>query len=268
MPSGTPVFDAASWNGIAIDSTCGGHGTCKKCKVRIVSGEVPVGDIDPRAFTADELRDGWRLACRRPPAERPRRRGATAADAAEGRAGRRRAPRDPAAVGAEAPSRARGADDGGPALRSPARARRDSTTSSRTPRSSCSGRSGGIAAHRELRRHRGRLRRGADRRRAGRHDRAAVRDRVRPRHDDRRRDAGRPRERPAGRGALDAQPPAALRRRRDHPDLGDDDGRRRPRRAARARPRDAVRAGRARCAPRPTSSRARSTRSPSAATSR
>jgi uncharacterized 2Fe-2S/4Fe-4S cluster protein (DUF4445 family) len=64
VPNGTPVFDAASWNGIAIDSTCGGHGTCKKCKVRIVSGEVPVGPLDPRAFTSDELRDGWRLACR------------------------------------------------------------------------------------------------------------------------------------------------------------------------------------------------------------
>jgi uncharacterized 2Fe-2S/4Fe-4S cluster protein (DUF4445 family) len=64
VPNGTPVFDAASWNGIAIDSTCGGHGTCKKCKVRIVSGDVPVGPLDPRAFTADELREGWRLACR------------------------------------------------------------------------------------------------------------------------------------------------------------------------------------------------------------
>jgi len=64
VPSGTPVFDAASWNGIAIDSTCGGHGTCKKCRVRIVSGEVPVGPLDPRAFSADELREGWRLACR------------------------------------------------------------------------------------------------------------------------------------------------------------------------------------------------------------
>jgi uncharacterized 2Fe-2S/4Fe-4S cluster protein (DUF4445 family) len=64
VPSGTPIFDAASWSGIAIDSTCGGHGTCKKCKVRIVSGDVPVGPIDPRAFSTDELRDGWRLACR------------------------------------------------------------------------------------------------------------------------------------------------------------------------------------------------------------
>jgi uncharacterized 2Fe-2S/4Fe-4S cluster protein (DUF4445 family) len=64
VPSGTTVFDAASWNGIAIDSTCGGHGTCRKCKVRVTSGEVPVDTLDPRAFAPDELRDGWRLACR------------------------------------------------------------------------------------------------------------------------------------------------------------------------------------------------------------
>jgi uncharacterized 2Fe-2S/4Fe-4S cluster protein (DUF4445 family) len=66
VPSGTPIFDAASWNGIAIDSTCGGHGTCKKCGVRVLEGDVPVGSIDPRAFSADQLRDGWRLACRAP----------------------------------------------------------------------------------------------------------------------------------------------------------------------------------------------------------
>jgi uncharacterized 2Fe-2S/4Fe-4S cluster protein (DUF4445 family) len=66
VPGGTPVFDAASWNGIAIDSTCGGHGTCKKCKVRVVEGELPVSAVDPRAFTPDQLNDGWRLACRAP----------------------------------------------------------------------------------------------------------------------------------------------------------------------------------------------------------
>ena len=36
VPPGVSVFDSASWNGIAIDSTCGGHGTCHKCKVRVV----------------------------------------------------------------------------------------------------------------------------------------------------------------------------------------------------------------------------------------
>ncbi|MGH8938582.1 MAG: ASKHA domain-containing protein, partial [Actinomycetes bacterium] len=57
------MFDAASWNGIAIDSTCGGHGTCKKCKVKVLRGDVPVARLDERAFSSDELAGGWRLAC-------------------------------------------------------------------------------------------------------------------------------------------------------------------------------------------------------------
>jgi uncharacterized 2Fe-2S/4Fe-4S cluster protein (DUF4445 family) len=64
VPAGTTLFDCASWNGIAIDSTCGGHGTCKKCKVRVASGEQAISSVDPRAFSSDELRSGWRLACR------------------------------------------------------------------------------------------------------------------------------------------------------------------------------------------------------------
>jgi uncharacterized 2Fe-2S/4Fe-4S cluster protein (DUF4445 family) len=62
--AGTTIFDAASWNGIAIDSTCGGHGTCKKCKVKVISGHAPISSVDPRAFTIEELKNGWRLACR------------------------------------------------------------------------------------------------------------------------------------------------------------------------------------------------------------
>jgi uncharacterized 2Fe-2S/4Fe-4S cluster protein (DUF4445 family) len=64
VPPGVTVFDAASWNGIAIDSTCGGHGTCKKCRVRIAEGKVAVSSLDTRAFAPEELEDGWRLACR------------------------------------------------------------------------------------------------------------------------------------------------------------------------------------------------------------
>jgi uncharacterized 2Fe-2S/4Fe-4S cluster protein (DUF4445 family) len=69
VPSGTPIFDAASWNGVAIDSTCGGHGTCRKCKVQVLKGNVPISSVDPRAFSPQELRDGWRLACRAPARE-------------------------------------------------------------------------------------------------------------------------------------------------------------------------------------------------------
>jgi uncharacterized 2Fe-2S/4Fe-4S cluster protein (DUF4445 family) len=31
--------------------------------VKVLSGDLPISRLDPRAFTADELRDGWRLAC-------------------------------------------------------------------------------------------------------------------------------------------------------------------------------------------------------------
>jgi uncharacterized 2Fe-2S/4Fe-4S cluster protein (DUF4445 family) len=64
VPAGTTLFDAGSWNGVAIDSTCGGHGTCKKCKVRVASGSMPLSSVDPRAFSPEELKAGWRLACR------------------------------------------------------------------------------------------------------------------------------------------------------------------------------------------------------------
>jgi uncharacterized 2Fe-2S/4Fe-4S cluster protein (DUF4445 family) len=82
----------------------------------VLEGDVPVSSVDPRAFTPDELRDGWRLACRAPA------HGDLVIDVPplqtrpEGGARRRRPPRDPAARGAEAPPRARRADDGGPAL--------------------------------------------------------------------------------------------------------------------------------------------------------
>jgi len=62
VPPGVSVFDSASWNGIAIDSTCGGHGTCHKCKVR-VSPTTPVTRHDARTFNAEQLGEGWRLAC-------------------------------------------------------------------------------------------------------------------------------------------------------------------------------------------------------------
>lgn len=64
VPPDVTVFDAASWNGIAIDSTCGGYGTCKKCRVKVLSGDVPVTKLDKRAFRPEELEEGWRLACR------------------------------------------------------------------------------------------------------------------------------------------------------------------------------------------------------------
>ncbi len=62
VPPGVTVFDSASWNGIAIDSTCGGHGTCHKCKVRL-DVQTPISRHDRRTFSEPELGSGWRLAC-------------------------------------------------------------------------------------------------------------------------------------------------------------------------------------------------------------
>ncbi|TVZ01691.1 DUF4445 domain-containing protein [Trebonia kvetii] len=66
VPLGVTLFDAASWNGIAIDSTCGGHGTCKKCRIRFKADAPLPTSLDLRAYTAQEIKDGWRLACRTP----------------------------------------------------------------------------------------------------------------------------------------------------------------------------------------------------------
>lgn len=72
VPPGVTVFDAASWNGIAIDSTCGGHGTCHKCKVRVDTvveegrspvSKPPITRHDLKTFSREQLDDGWRLAC-------------------------------------------------------------------------------------------------------------------------------------------------------------------------------------------------------------
>ncbi|MCA1553326.1 MAG: ASKHA domain-containing protein, partial [Chloroflexi bacterium] len=63
-PEGTTLFNAANWAGVAIDSTCGGRGTCGKCKVRVRVGGLPITDADVRFLQPDELRDGWRLSCR------------------------------------------------------------------------------------------------------------------------------------------------------------------------------------------------------------
>ncbi|MTA60238.1 MAG: DUF4445 domain-containing protein [Actinobacteria bacterium] len=63
VPTGVSAFDAASWNGIAIDSTCGGYGTCKKCRIKVTSGDVEPSKLDFRAFTETEIKEGWRLAC-------------------------------------------------------------------------------------------------------------------------------------------------------------------------------------------------------------
>ncbi len=63
-PEGTTIFNAANWAGLAIDSTCGGRGTCGKCKVCVVEGVAPIREADRKFLSPAELEAGWRLSCR------------------------------------------------------------------------------------------------------------------------------------------------------------------------------------------------------------
>lgn len=47
-----------------VEFPCGGRGLCRRCRVRILQGRLPVTEDDARAFTSAELADGWRLGCR------------------------------------------------------------------------------------------------------------------------------------------------------------------------------------------------------------
>jgi len=50
---------------IPVDASCGGKGTCGKCKVRILKGEVdPPDEEELKHLSPDEISRGYRLACR------------------------------------------------------------------------------------------------------------------------------------------------------------------------------------------------------------
>lgn len=59
------LLDAARQAGIGLDAVCGGEGTCGRCRVVIMSGEVtPPLDADRRFLTQMERSAGQRLASR------------------------------------------------------------------------------------------------------------------------------------------------------------------------------------------------------------
>jgi uncharacterized 2Fe-2S/4Fe-4S cluster protein (DUF4445 family) len=65
---GRSLLDAVREAGLAIDSECGGRGTCGECRVRFLQGAPPPTAEDQFLITRRELRDGWRLACQAYPA--------------------------------------------------------------------------------------------------------------------------------------------------------------------------------------------------------
>jgi uncharacterized 2Fe-2S/4Fe-4S cluster protein (DUF4445 family) len=61
---GANLYQAARDDGAGLASLCGGKGTCGKCRVRIVSGEVsPLDEREAKTLSAEEIGRGYRLAC-------------------------------------------------------------------------------------------------------------------------------------------------------------------------------------------------------------
>ncbi|MGQ9681551.1 MAG: ASKHA domain-containing protein [Anaerolineae bacterium] len=64
VPRGTLLNAAANQVGVAVEQVCGGRGTCGKCKVRVLKGDVtPAGEGERRHLSPAELAQGIRLAC-------------------------------------------------------------------------------------------------------------------------------------------------------------------------------------------------------------
>lgn len=65
VPKGSTIFQAAVVAGVQIQSTCGGRGTCGKCKVQIPSGKlVPITLDYESTLSNEEQSEGWVLACK------------------------------------------------------------------------------------------------------------------------------------------------------------------------------------------------------------
>lgn len=47
-----------------VEFPCGGDSLCGGCKIRVVDGDVPITAAMSAALSAQQLADGWRLACR------------------------------------------------------------------------------------------------------------------------------------------------------------------------------------------------------------
>src|SRR5512145_228780 len=61
---GDTLLGAAQGAAIGLNAPCGGEGTCGRCVVRIMHGEVsPPNGVEIDELGAERLATGWRLAC-------------------------------------------------------------------------------------------------------------------------------------------------------------------------------------------------------------
>ena len=62
VPAGTFLTDAFVRAGFLLAAPCGGAGTCGRCRVKLTAGAP--ANAPSRHLSADELAQGYRLACR------------------------------------------------------------------------------------------------------------------------------------------------------------------------------------------------------------
>jgi uncharacterized 2Fe-2S/4Fe-4S cluster protein (DUF4445 family) len=58
---GTPLPEILFTHG--VEFPCGGHGRCQGCKVKVLSGDLPLNEAQRNRLTARDIAEGWRLAC-------------------------------------------------------------------------------------------------------------------------------------------------------------------------------------------------------------
>lgn len=63
VPVGTTVLEAAEQLDYSLDSSCGGLGTCGKCRLRLIEGSVAFAEPEIEHLSREERYQGIRLAC-------------------------------------------------------------------------------------------------------------------------------------------------------------------------------------------------------------
>jgi uncharacterized 2Fe-2S/4Fe-4S cluster protein (DUF4445 family) len=63
------LLEAMIQQSIPCRSDCGGRGTCGKCKVQVMEGDLGITTQDQKLFSMEELQRGYRLSCKAYPAD-------------------------------------------------------------------------------------------------------------------------------------------------------------------------------------------------------
>ena len=60
---GSRLMEVLQKNKLLENAPCGGNGKCKKCRILVQQGNLPITEADKMAFSNEELQKGMRLAC-------------------------------------------------------------------------------------------------------------------------------------------------------------------------------------------------------------